>query len=94
MKEQIKKRKVYVLVYDWVTEYDGSDISIQTFRTKAEARKAMNEAYQGAKQYMIDYHGRGYIECEKSKDTACVQLDGRFNERHDRWSIVEQEIDW
>jgi hypothetical protein len=90
----MKKRKIYVLVYDWVTMYDGSDISIQTFRTKAEARKAMNESYRGTKKDMIDNHSRECVEYEKSKDYACVQLEGRFNECHDRWSIVEQEIEW
>ena len=94
MKEQIKKSKVYVLVYDWVTEYDGEDVSVQLFRTRSEARKAMNDYYRGAKNDMIEFHGRDIVDCYKDKDSACVQLEGRFNERHDRWAIVEQEIDW
>ena len=90
----MKKRKIYVLVYDWVTMYDGSDISIHTFRTKADARKVMNEAYRGTKKDMIENHCRECVVCTKTKDFACVELDGRFCECHDRWSIVEQEIEW
>ena len=88
------KRKVVVLICEWVTEYDGSDVSVMLFPNKREARILMNEEYKRVKRDYTDYYGRGMVECCKDRDSACIQLEGRYQERHDRWVIEEKEIDW
>lgn len=86
------KAKVYLFITDWATEYDGSDMRVEVCATKKKAQELIREEYNRYKKEYISRYGRENIECSYSKDYAFLQVEGRYNEKHDRWSIQEKEI--
>lgn len=86
------KAKVYLFITDWATEYDGSDMRVEVLPTKEAARKLIKEEYTRYKKEYIATYGKDNIECTYTPDFACIQVTGRFEDKHDRWSIEEKSI--
>lgn len=84
--------KVYLLVNNFAL--DGTpDCSIATFATKAAAQERMRKEFEEYKQEYLDNHYETDLEIEEPDDKgALIALEGDYNEQHDEWSIVEQEV--
>lgn len=84
------KLKIYLLITDWAREFDGQDTNAEVFTNLAAARFKMQNEFS---EYLEEYDEDTRVS-EIDDMSAEIYEDGYAASKHDKWAIVEKEVDF